>query len=100
MADSKTSIIEAIEKHVGQCGNEQYGWYVGITNDASRRLFSEHGVDHDRGAWIYRTAYSAQVAREVETYFLARGFNGGTGGGDDDADIVYAYKITDSTKEE
>ncbi len=96
---TKQQAIAEIEAHVEECGHAQYGWYVGITKDPRGRLFGDHGVSEKNGAWIYRETSSAGVARDVETYFLAKGFQGGEGGGDAASVHVYAYKITASTTE-
>jgi hypothetical protein len=73
-------------------------WYVGISRDPERRLFEGHNVDEDGDRYIYREAYSSEVAREVESHFVEnRGFDGGDGGGDEDTVFVYAYKKTPNT---
>ena len=86
----KKSIISDFEKYVG---NDDYSnWYVGITNDIDRRLFGEHKVDMKQDRWIHSPADSKDVAREVEEYFLDKGMDGDTGGGNDDTIHVYAFK--------
>lgn len=84
-------------KHMHTCGGSYPSWYVGITNDAQRRLFAEHGVNKDSGVWIFRTADSSETARRAEQYFISLGMDGGTGGGDHTAKVVYAYRKTSST---
>lgn len=75
-------------------------WYVGIAADARDRLFRGHAVDEKNGVWIYGTATSSDVARRVERYFLdVVGTGGGPGGGDDKTNMVYAYRITNTTVE-
>ena len=97
MAKSYDEIVSDISNHIRKYGGEFSDYYCGITNDAKRRLFAEHNVEKDRGVWIYRTANSDSVAREVEKYFLVAGCKGGSGGGSDDCTIVYCYKITKKT---
>jgi len=48
--------------------------------------------------WIYVTASSDTVAREIEQLFLDAGMDGGSGGGDKTSKVVYTYKKTSSTK--
>jgi len=72
--------------------------YVGITNNARRRLFEEHLVNEKSGVWIYRVAESENIAREIEEYFLNLGMNGDTGGGSEECQIIYAYLKTTTTK--
>ena len=89
MAKSKQQIIADIDGHISKGGGGYSAWYVGISSDAKERL-AEHKV---KGWYIIRTATSSQVAREIEDYFVnTLGTDGGTGGGDETADMVYAYK--------
>lgn len=95
---TKEEIITAIKQHFGLTFFSDYSdYYVGITNDVDRRLFSEHNVSEKTDFWIWRPADSKAVAQEVEEYFLALGMDGDTGGGTDESKIVYSYKITSST---
>lgn len=88
-------LISQIENYIAQNGGQTtpYGWYVGITSDPERRLFTEHRVNRNDGPWIYGPTSSEAEARQVEQYFLTRGYHGGTGGGDQSAIYVYAYRI-------
>jgi len=100
MTYSKEEIIKKIEDYMKKRGGTYRDWYVGITDDAERRLFTEHNVDKDNGNWCRREAYTSDDAREVEKYFLDEcGTDGGPGGGNDDSNFVYAYKKTNYTKE-
>lgn len=95
MAESKEKII----KDIANCfkGIPYKNCYIGITSDPERRLFVEHKVSRESGRYIYRTASSHAVAREIERYFVEKGMQGGTGGGDKDSRIVYAYQKTKYT---
>jgi hypothetical protein len=99
MVKTKQEIIDEIMSYILENDPNDEDWYVGITKDIEERLFTFHNVNKDSGAWIWRRASSSDIAREIESYFLELGADGGPGGGDDDTDIVYAYKITDDTKE-
>ena len=93
MAKSKQEIIDDIKGHISKGGGGYRAWYVGISKDASDRLFSGHKVKEEGDWWIYRTASSAKIAREIEDYFVnTLGADGGPGGGAEDAKQVYAYK--------
>ena len=95
MATTKPEIIDDIANHFK---NKVYSeCYVGITSDVDDRLFGDHNVPKENGHWIYRTAISDTVAREIEKHFLDSGMDGGGGGGDATSKIVYAYKKTSST---
>ena len=95
MAQTKQEIINDITQYF--MGTTYSGCYVGITSDVESRLFRDHRVSREHGRWIYRTANSHTVAREVEKHFLNAGMDGGTGGGDRTSTTVYAYKKTSST---
>lgn len=86
----KIDIINDIKNYIGR--GDYSSWYVGITNDIERRLFSEHNVDRKQDYWIYRPASSKSIAQEVEEFFLEAGMDGDTGGGKDDTTYVYAFK--------
>jgi len=96
MAKTKQEIIDDILNHIHKNSTDSDYWYVGITKDIEERLFTFHNVT---SCYIYRQAPSSKIAREIETYFLELGADGGSGGGDDDSSFVYAYKITNNTKE-
>lgn len=95
MVKSKEEIIDDIKTHFR--GVNYKDCYVGITSDVESRLFGDHKVSRENGHWIYRTASSDSVAREIEQYFLDAGMDGGPGGGDSSSKIVYAYKKTSDT---
>lgn len=93
MAKSKQEIIDDIKSHIQNRGGEYSDWYVGISKDAKDRLFNNHCVKEKKDVWIYRKASSSEVAREIEGYFVnTLNTSGGTGGGDESSDKVYAYK--------
>lgn len=96
MAESKQEIINSITDHFK--GKTYGNCYIGITKDINDRLFNAHGVSKEKGFWIYHTASSDTIAREVEKYFIDKGMDGGDGGGDENSKIIYAYHKTSSTK--
>lgn len=95
MAKSKQEIVNDIANHLK--GIAYKNCYVGVTSDVESRLFSDHNVSKENGYWIYRSASSDSVAREIEQHFLDAGMDGATGGGDETSRIVYAYKKTSNT---
>ena len=95
MAKPKQEIINDITNHFKN--NAYKDCYIGITSNVEDRLFGDHNVSKENGHWIYRSASSDTVAREIEQYFLDKGMDGGSGGGDEDSKIVYAYKKTTTT---
>lgn len=86
---TKEVITEEIKNHIKNCGGAYPQWYVGITKDPEDRLFNGHKV---KDAYIYREAENSKTAREIEKYFIeVLGTDGGSGGGDENANFVYAY---------
>lgn len=83
--------------YIGNNGGVPSQWYIGITNDHERRLFGEHRVNKDTDLWIFAPGDNADVARRVEQYFLKLGLDGGSGGGNNTAVIVYAYRKSRTT---
>jgi hypothetical protein len=71
-------------------------WYVGIASNPRERLFKGHNVNEQDGAWLYRDAGSASMARAIELIFMKKGCKGGYVGGDTPR-YVYAYKMTRTT---
>lgn len=95
-----TTIVSEINKHLETSGRRNYSdFYVGVSNNAAHRLFSEHHVRKEGSWWIYRTAINANTARDVERHFLELGMRGGTGGGDDASNMVYVYAVEPTTTE-
>jgi len=93
MAKSEEEIKSDIKAQIEGGGSGYRAWYVGISKDARDRLFSGHGVREQGDWWIYRQAQSSAAARNVEAYFVnTLDTDGAPGGGDKDADYVYAYK--------
>lgn len=102
MKMTKNQIIADIDAHLQKSKKEYYNdFYIGITNDIDRRLFTEHNVTKERGAawWITREAINKETAQAVEEYYLDKGMKGDTGGGNEDTTYVYCYEITSYTKE-
>jgi hypothetical protein len=99
-AISKQQIHDDVLAHIKKEGGNFNTWYVGITADVNQRLFTEHNVPRKNAWFIYREAFSADDAREVEKSMIEKyGTKGGPGGGDNNSKYVYAYKITSSTIE-
>jgi len=94
-----TKIIDEITRQINSQGGGLNKWYVGITDDINRRLHTEHNVPKDKAWYIYRTAADKTAAELIEGYFLDQGCQGDKGGGNEETRIVYAYLITNSTKE-
>ena len=93
-------IFRSINSYIIQNGGKYIEWYVGISKDARYRLFVEHKVNEIYDNWIYRTAFNSEIARKVEKHFLdVLGTKGGTSGGDDSSNMVYAYKINSHTNQ-
>ncbi len=81
-----------IEGHIAKNRGSYAAWYVGISADPQKSLFSDHGVRHKGDAWIFRQAQTSSAAQNIEKYFLDHGADGNLDAGDDDPKFVYAYK--------
>ena len=96
MAKSSEVIVMELLGFIQSEGGHPRMWYVGVTDDAQRRLFDEHQVHYQDDAWIYRTASSELEAQRVEEYFLEYGLDGGKGSRCPGS-MVYAYRKSIST---
>ena len=100
IAKSEFEIIDDINSHLQESCKQYYSdYYIGITNNIERRLFGEHNVSKENAWWIWCTAVDKETAQQVEEYFLAKGMQGNTGGGNDDTVYVYCYEVTKNTIE-
>lgn len=98
MSKDAQVIVNEFNDHIKKQGGQPFHWYVGITEDVEERLFGGHRIPRKNHWFIYREADSAREARAVEKAFLDVGFDGGGGGGDNDARFVYAYLKTSITE--
>ncbi|MCA9668578.1 MAG: hypothetical protein KC503_23460 [Myxococcales bacterium] len=101
---SKQRIRIDFKSFIARLGGGPDQWYVGVSRDARRRMFEEHGVHETRDTWIIRRASSAAEARELERYFVdVLGTAGGPGCCDASTDkclprpggaflMIYAYR--------
>lgn len=93
MAKTEQEIKQEIKDYMKKWGGSISSWYVGISEEPKNRLFNGHSVKEKGDAWIYITASSSEAARRIEKYFTdVLGTDGDIGGGDEDANAVYAYK--------
>lgn len=95
-------IIQSINNHLKQSSKPFYSdFYVGITEDVKKRLFSEHQVNEKIDWWIYCYADTEEIAREVEKFYIEKGMDGGKGGGKGNGETkyIYCYEINEHTKE-
>jgi len=95
---SAQQVVRDVEAYMVKFGAYRE-WYAGVAADPRARLFNDHNVQEKSDAWIYRQCESDDAARQVEQYFLAKGCQGGTGGGGQGTRSFYAYKIQPHTVE-
>ena len=93
-------ILNAIDAHLTKSEKEYWSdYYVGITDNINERLHGFHKVPKE-GHWFkWCKADSDTIARDVEKYYLDKGMDGDTGGGDENTVYVYCYEIGLNTKE-
>lgn len=98
MAKTKKQIIVEIDEHLKGSGKQYYSeFYVGVSNDAQKQLFEKHHVRKKGSWWIYRTASSPRVAREIEKHYLALGMRGNQK--NDEGSMIYSYAVSATTAE-
>jgi len=88
LADSKEAIIQSIE--VLTAATSYSSWRIGLTHDATAR--HEQWKEKELcSAWHQWIALSLQDAQDIESLFIRRGMQGGTGGNLDAGKMVYVY---------
>jgi hypothetical protein len=98
VAKTKQEVITDLKSLITSNGGAFGEWYVGLCKNASEQLSKVHHVDAKQDKWIYRTALSPALAREIEYYFVKiLGAEGSAGPSDETAQIVYAYKKSERT---
>jgi len=89
----KQEIIDDIKEYILKNKGDYNSWYVGVSSDARKSLFKEHEVKEKGDRWIYKTAITSEIAREVERHLLiVLKIDGVVGSGEETAKMVYAYK--------
>ena len=93
MPQDKQEIIDNIKKYILENRGDYNLWYIGVSSDARNSLFKEHKVKEKGDRWIYKTAITSEIAREVEKYFLiVLGTEGIIGSGEETARMIFAYR--------
>ena len=94
------NIIDAFVKFIHDYGETYYQWYIGITADPEKRLFNDHMVNRKNDAWKYENTGSEKNARTIEKYLIDKfGAQGDIASDNSSATYIYAYRISDTTKE-
>jgi len=92
-------IINDISTFISNNGGQYRDWYVGITSEPEKRLFTDHSVNKQNDKWIHAPADTNDMARAIEKHFLDLGCDGGGGGGDYTSKTVYAYQKNSYTSQ-
>ena len=93
MPQDKQEIIDDIKEYILKNKEDYNSWYVGLSSDARKSLFKEHKVKEKGDRWIYKTAITSEIAREIERYLLiVLKIDGVVGSGEETTKMVYAYK--------
>ena len=89
-----------LNRYIRKHGNNFRKWFIGISSDPEKSLFKEHNVDKCDEHWIYILASSNEVAKKIKNSFIkAKNLEGVSERGDRNSRYIYAYKITDGTKQ-
>lgn len=92
-------IVDTIKTHIRKRGGTYPAWVVGVSVDAHKKLFNQHGVRRKKDRWILMHARSASVARRVKAYMIKTlGTLGRTSSEEKEGDFVYAYRKTEHTQ--
>lgn len=98
MAKTKQEIITDIKTYIAGNGGNFSEWYVGICSDVNKRLSADHKLNPKLDKWVFKTAPTSAIAKEIEYYFVKiLGAEGAAEGASDAGDKVYAYKKSERT---
>lgn len=98
MGKTREIIIKDIENYIVTCPGKFYTeFYIGITNNPVKQLFTEHHVDKGIDYWTYHKAIDKKTALSALQYFIHKGMKAGSETGDDSCIYVYCYRIADDT---
>jgi hypothetical protein len=85
----KSEIIADIKTKIGRIRCDL--WRIGLTNDVVTRRLAWRSLGHDVRSWKEWEADSLSDAREIETFYLRQGMEGGTGGEATGRQPVFVY---------
>ena len=103
-------IVVRFVRYIEKCGGDPDEWYVGLTDDAQKALFVDHGVLEGLDAWFYARAVSSVAALSLRAQIMASVGIEGTGDEVNPppsstpsllstlSDIVYVYKKAPHTR--
>ncbi len=98
MAKTKPEIIADLKTYITANGGDFKAWFVGVCNDAANRLSTVHKVDPKLDKWVFRTAPSPAIAKELEYYFVKiLGAEGAATAAEGGGDKIYAYRMSERT---
>lgn len=99
MVYSVQQIKYEILAYMKEFGGDFSDYYVGLSGDPKKALFTTHKVDRKKDPWLYKQALTFQAARTAQNYFLSRLKADGAQAPDsnEDTDCVYVYKKSKRT---
>ena len=85
--------------YIKEFGGEFSDYYVGVSNDPKKSLFTVHNVNPTNDPWLYKQALTLQAAKTAQSYFINRLKVDGIQPSDlnEDTDCVYVYKKSKQT---
>lgn len=100
MGKNEEEIIQKITEHLKNSGRRYYSeFYIGISDNAQSRLFTDHHVEKEHSWWLYITADSQETALAVKRYYMNLGMRGDENSGNVNSKMVYCYVVTPLTTE-
>jgi hypothetical protein len=94
-------LVNEILNFVQRDGSDPSEWYLGITDDHERRLFTDHRIKKaNEHLYIVLSVPDKETAKMVERHLTDDVFGrmDGAPGGSSDGSFVYAYKKQTYTK--
>jgi len=100
MVYSVQQIKYEILAYIKEFGGDFSDYYVGVSDDPKKTLFTVHNVNRKKDPWLYKQALTLQAAKTAQNYFINRLKVDGAQQSDlnEDTDCVYVYKKSRQTK--
>jgi len=99
MVYSVQQIKYEVLAYIKEFGGDFSDYYVGLTDDPQKALFTTHKLDRDKDPWLYKQALTHGAAWTIQKYFLSQLKSDGQPptNNNEDTDCVYVYKKSKRT---
>lgn len=94
------TIVNDIEIHISRCPGKYYSeFYIGLSDDPRRQLFSKHQVNEKTDCWTYHRAIDNKSAIKAARLLSDKGMKGAFDVNKNNGIYVYCYHLTSETLE-